>query len=57
MMVPLLLVRMLLKPMGRMRTMDVVTQDFSKAEVNPGVDQSQNRENILLAFIVEIWDT
>ena len=47
----LLLMRMWLKPMGRMRTVDASILDFSKAKINPGRDQSQNSEKILLAFI------
>ena len=56
-MMPFLLMRMWLKPVGRMRTVDVLIQDFSKTEANPWKDQSQNREKILLAFIVAIRDT
>ena len=53
-MVCLLVMHKWLKPMGRMTTIDTLTQDFSKAEVNPEGDQSQDREEILLAFIVAI---
>ena len=52
-----LLMHMWLRPMVRMRTMDATIQEFNKAEANPGGDQSQNREKILLAFIVAIQDT
>ena len=54
-MVPLLVMHMWLKPMGSMTIMDALTQDFSKAKVNPEGDQSQDREKTLLAFIVAIW--